>query len=225
MDRHLHGSPEESAEAMERLMDIFSQDRIRHRGSRQGPRAQDLPPVDPETIPIHFVGPVRSTFFFPATPDDLTEIMRRLPPLSINGLEGVHLVIKGSGSGSGRVFEILPGFIAPNRRGTYALQTRIIRLFPYARIAKSGAGERLDRKSRLMVSRRRKLKIYMLSTFVHEVAHHVDWLMRAGRLSHVDMGTSRAKREAFAERMQDIWTRDLVVPYVGQLDEEHLDFC
>jgi len=57
-------------------------------------------------------------------------------------------------------------------------------------------------------------KLQVLSTFVHEVAHHFDHTRRTARGRW--LAWEREKLEGFAERRQHDWTQNYVVPYLEE---------
>lgn len=209
-----HGSPDQVAEAMDRLVDErFSRVRRPLQIELRGPRAKQVPRVPPEAIPIRIARIRSASTVFPATPRDLREIMRRLPPWSINGLESIRLAIRQGKSWVVPAHQLGPGCWQPNIAGDYSPRSRIIRLYAFGH-----AGGPIPAPTR------RRLKIEMLSTFVHEIAHHVDFMFRSGRSLRTDLRVSEAKLEAYARRMQGEWRSRIVVPYVRQLAHGSLTF-
>jgi tetratricopeptide (TPR) repeat protein len=187
------------------------------RDERADPLPGDLPPVDPASIPIRFLerGPALCHAVSEA---DLRVVMSRLPAGTIDGLSGITL---GAGTEYqqtsldagetdperdpwlGRIGdEELPGVWGGRILGTYFSEPTRIDLYAYA-----VTPDLADRSMWELL-----LRLWMLSTFVHEVAHHDDAMRRTGRGRwRMD---DKDKVEGYAEQLQGEWTRDLVVPYL-----------
>ena len=179
---------------------------------RRGPPLPPGPCVDPESIPIT-VSDEGPTVHHPASPEDLRGVMARLPRGVLNGLRGIELSLgrhfQDPAEGDpgdpyvGRVgFEFLPGVFAPYKLGHYIIDDNLIRVFAYV------YDEALpDRKMWECY-----MRLHVLATFVHEVAHHQDHTTRVSRGRWRTDETDRC--EAYAETFEDWWMCECVVPYV-----------
>lgn len=188
------------------------------RGERSPQVPADLPPVPPEAIPIEVLD-AGDRIHYPASADDLRGVMRRLPPGVIDGIAAIELGLgiefnEESLSAADRAtadrdpwfgragYEILPGVHCGTLLGSYQPRRANVRLFAYV--------YEPDMPDRALWEL--FLKLQMLATFVHEVAHHDDHKRRIRR------GRWRAddtrKVEAFAESTAGDWIRGCVVPYL-----------
>lgn len=186
---------------------------------------EPLPEALPDSIPITILdqGPY---IHYPATPQDILEVMRRLIPGAVSGLKSIELYLgremmeemeradEGDcASGpqcapdpyvSRLSHEYLPGVYRPRSLGVYHRRDASIQIAAYVydpALPQRERGEAL-------------LKCHMLSTLVHEIAHHCDATRRVarGRWRMDD----REKGEAYAEQLQSDWAHHVVVPYVQE---------
>ena len=179
-----------------------------------------LPPTSIDAIPIRIVDS-SPYVHYPAGPDDLRELLRRMPASLTDGLKVVELCL---GKESQEVteedpwwanpirdpytsrlgYELLAGVYKGDCLGIYYQNCGMIRLFawvyapeiPYRRIIEF------------------YLRLRMLMTFVHELGHHFDNTSRVAR------GRWRAddddKVEIYAEEVEHNWVQEYVVPYLEQ---------
>jgi tetratricopeptide (TPR) repeat protein len=106
--------------------------------------------------------------------------------------------------------EVLPGVYSGRCKGLYNLSNAKVRLFAYV-------------YDPLLLSREMwecYLRLHMLSTFVHEAAHHYDSTMRVAR-GRWRMDDKR-KVEIYAECEQHDWTREVVISYTEQAYPQEL---
>jgi tetratricopeptide (TPR) repeat protein len=187
------------------------------------------PVVDPATIPIVVEDP-RDHVHHAASPDDVIEILRRLPPGVANGVTAIRLglglehqrLARGDDdddddepdplTGRRPSLEILPGVHAGRVLGVYRPDRAEIYLCAYVYDA-------------ALAERRVKelyLKLRALATLVHEVAHHHDHTARVARGRWLADRTSQL--EIYAERMEHAWTRAVVIPYLEEAHAEDVAF-
>jgi len=186
----------------------------RHRDPSPGPV------VDPATIPILVEKP-REHVHHGAAPEELVEVLRRLPPGVINGVTAIRLGLglehqaraRDGHNGdpdplTGRrpSLEMLPGVHSGQVLGIYLIDRAEIYLCAYVYEAQ-------------LPERRIKelyIKLRTLATLVHEFAHHHDHTARVARGRWRADETSQL--EMYAERMEYTWMREVVIPY---LEETH----
>jgi len=190
------------------------------RGERERIPFSHLPPAKPDAIPIE-VAEQSDWIHYPASPDDLRAVMRLLPHGVFTGLASIRLCLgreiqeedltsderaeAGRDPWLGRVgSEVLPGVFGGRCLGSYGSDDDDIELYAYL------YDPELPERRRWELF----LRLRMLATFVHEVAHHDDDMRRIGR------GRWRAddvdKTEAFAEASAAHWVRECVVPYLEE---------
>lgn len=179
----------------------------------------DLPPVAVDAIPVNIIEQGK-WIHYPASPADLQCVMGRLPVGVLTGLSGIRLCLGGEYQEEGLTSEEraeaerdpwigrvgcenLPGVFGGRILGTYWTPARIDL---YAYVYDSALLERATWEI--------YLRLRMLSTFVHEVAHHEDYMRRdvrgRWRMDNMD------KAEDFAEATAAIWVKECVVPYVEE---------
>lgn len=153
------------------------------------------PPLDVDRLPI--VVEDEAPFVFHALgAEDIREIIGRLPPGSVDGLQTIRLRAardRGEPSWPRDPFtarhrlELLPGVYASSVRGWYQRSSRTVCI--HAFLCEVPAVAPFVVWLRLMA----------LQTLLHELAHHFDGTFRVGR-SRWDL-RDRAKGEAWAERL------------------------
>lgn len=157
-----------------------------------------VPPLDPDRVPI-LVQDQGPFVHHHATEEDLREVMRRLPPGSLDGLCAIHLCL-GEARRPGR--QVLPGVYAGPTLGAYMRGDQTIRLF--AHVHEGGA----PGAAALL------LKLRTLAAFVHEGAHHFDCMFRVGRdrwrSDDQDKSEGYTHRRALAQLLRQ------VLPYVEE---------
>jgi tetratricopeptide (TPR) repeat protein len=200
----------------------------RSRSERRRTANPSLASFDPESIPIE-IEDRRPFVWYPASEDDIRDVLRRLGPRLPPGLRAVRLALGTTdqreyiGSGvthfpipddtagtpdplSGRPgSEIVPGLHMPPVLGVYAY-SGVVTLFAYVRDPERPALELLAPYFR----------VQMLSTLVHELAHHEDRMLRSvrGRWRMAN----RERVERYAEEREHRWLREVVVPSVESRD-------
>lgn len=182
-------------------------------------------PLDQIPIVVRDEGPY---VHYPATPEDVRALMHRLPPGSCDKLRSVEFTLERSDDGPdyripkdvigsvdpyiGR-FKVqrYPGVYDSGVLGVYNTDRMRIQLYGYVY-----APELPNRPELELI-----LKCLMLSTFVHEIAHHQDRTMRIAR-GRWRMDCTR-QNENYAERWQSEWDCDYVVPFVQETYPEKVN--
>jgi tetratricopeptide (TPR) repeat protein len=176
-------------------------------------------PVAVEAIPI-YIHDESEFVHYPAGLDDLRGVMRLLPPGTVGGLSKIVLCLGAEHQRErpqsrehgfepdpfvGRLgVEMLPGVFAGRVSGTYFQESATIRLYGYVYDP-----DMPDRDLRELY-----LRLQMLSTFVHEVAHHQEEMTRIARGRW--LAEPGEKSEQYARRMEYDWSREAVVRYLEQ---------
>jgi tetratricopeptide (TPR) repeat protein len=167
--------------------------------------------VRAEGIPIS-IKDTGEHLHYPASIEDLLAVMRLLPPGQLNGLSGITLCLGAHAQGDedgapdplvGRPgLSILPGVFSARTIGMYYADTAMVELFAYVYQG--------DLKHRAL--KESYLKLIMLSTFMHELAHHDDFSQRLARGKW--RGDHEKKKEIYAEEREHQWAEQYVLPYV-----------
>ena len=181
------------------------------RGMEEAAKAEGL--AGPVPIRIVDKGP---HILHPATPEDIEAIQRRLPTGIMEGLSEIVLSLGEQEQTEGedahiwdpdpitnRIgLEILPGFYKGWIWGTYESSTCRITLHAFVS----------DPAKPSPMPTTAYFKLQILSTFVHEVAHHFDHTRRVARGRW--LAYEKDKVEHFAEHREYEWTQACVVPYL-----------
>jgi tetratricopeptide (TPR) repeat protein len=158
---------------------------------------------------------------FPASIRDLREVMRRLPPDVLGGVRKIALCLGSEHQGPGPDaphelspkldpyvgrdgVEILPGVFSGRYLGTYFFDTSAIQLYAYVYDSSIP-----DREIRELL-----LRMRMLVTLMHEIAHHTEQRIRGTRGRWLAMPGNRSER--YAESLEYRWARLIVVPYIEE---------
>jgi len=175
-------------------------------------------PTPIEAIPIQEFEAARH-YHYPANAEHVRGVLRNLPGGIADGLEAVELragveyqrefAAEDESSGSepdpltGRqAVELMPGVFTPPVLGCYLPARSQIYLFAYVYDLGIANLEIIEFYIRLQ----------MLSTFVHEVAHHFDFTSRVDRDRW--RADDREKCEIYAENVQHEWLAKYVIPYL-----------
>ena len=180
---------------------------------RQRPPAVGIPPVSGDAVSIEVLDQGPFTHY-PASADDLRQLMNRLPTGCADGLSRIELRLAPPDEPDADDDRPLDPWLGRFRRahmagvfagrvlGSYAPATARVRLHGYVydpAIPHRGVIELY-------------LRLRMLATFVHELGHHHDFSHRVAR------GRWRAdddeEVEIHAEAIEHAWTCDHVVPYL-----------
>ena len=183
--------------ANEARRNVAVQRTIKQRVARDRGR-RELPRVDAGSIPIleRATGP---TIHHPAGADDLRAVLHRLPPDRIDGLGRIELSFDPFAARD----EVVPGVWMPRLRGRY-LEGQLVRL--YACVVTRELPPYLATY----------LRLHVLATFMHELAHHEDYMFRTrGDRWRMD---DRAKNEAFARARAFELVTAVVIPYLEARD-------
>lgn len=210
---------DERARELSRLQnDLRKKRRIKSQVHQQRRASQRTAPTSVKAIAVQEFEASQHNHY-PATPDDVRAILRSLPGGVADGLEAVELragaeyqrelVIEEEffeckpDPLTGRLgLELMPGVFTPPLLGCYLPARNLIYLFGY--VYDEGTANREIVES--------YIRLQMLSTFVHEVAHHFDCSSR------IDRDRWRAddhdKCEIYAENVQHDWLARHVIPYL-----------
>lgn len=175
-------------------------------------------PVSVDSIPIE-VYDQREFVQYPASVQDLRAVLRLLPRGTLDGVSRIMLCLGAAYAQDGEDVEdwwgepdplvgrlgteSLPGVYAGKYLGTYSWHDASICLYAYV----YDAVRMPDRELRELY-----LRLQMLDTLAHEVAHHWEGSSpdRRGRWADRPEG----KREWFARRRAYQWTQQLIIPYL-----------
>lgn len=188
---------------------------VRKRRIKVSAVALDVPSGLAGPVPIRVMDEGKPVVH-PATAQDIEAVIERLPVGVLNGLSEIVLGLGAQsqlelGDSSlwdpdpvlGRVgHELLPGVHAGWVYGTYSSWSCSIQLYGFV--------EDPSLVSPMPMSA--FLKLHILSTFVHEVAHHLDYTQRVARRRW--RADETEKKEDFASERQWEWTLECVVPYL-----------
>ncbi len=175
-------------------------------------------PVAASEIPVRVIE-THEHLYHAASELDIRSVLTRLPPEATEGISLVRLELgleymKGKkqahddvdpwfGRPSGKIFgEVYAGKIL----GTYYPESGSISLYGYAYDQ-----EKLPLPKRLCEL---YLRLKVLATLVHEVAHHHDHQCRVNRGRWLADRTENV--ENYAEIMEHKWTQEVVVPYLEE---------
>lgn len=179
-------------------------------------------PIDVEHIPIHIYDQ-HDTVHYPASVEDIRAVIRRLPAGTLDGVGciklclGAHYQRKAlddeDASGGpdepdpfvGRLgIEIFPGVFSGRYLGTYFPASATIRLYAYVYAAA------LPNREMLEVY----LRLRMLSTLLHEIAHHRQGAIQGRRGRWCIAPGSPCERDA--EQREYQWAQQVAAPYLEQ---------
>ncbi len=161
-------------------------------------------PIEQDAASIEIVRPETPPGAqFPVLSSDLRAVLARLPPFALDGLARIEFTMPYV-----RQETCAVGVLSGPILGLYNSADAVIQLF--------GFWYESARPDRRIVET--YLRLQMLATLVHEVAHHCDFMALVGRGRWVR--TSRNDRETFAEAVEYSWTREHVIPY---LEETYAD--
>jgi hypothetical protein len=179
---------------------------------------------DPTSIPIEEID-CSDFIHYPASKDDLYEVSKRLPLNVMVGINSINLCLgkeyqeekweedpnNNYDPYTGRICSSEDGpFYCPQILGIYRPANCKIFIFAYV----------YDKKNKLRNQIEAFLRLKMLTTFVHEVAHHDDEMRRSGRGRW--LGLTEWRCENYAEIQQGEWIQTAVIPYL--LEKYPLDY-
>jgi tetratricopeptide (TPR) repeat protein len=163
-----------------------------------------------EGIPIS-IKDTGAYLHYPASIEDLRAVMKLLPPGHLNGLSGITLCLGAHAQDEDREpdplvgrpgLSIFSGVFSAKTIGMYYADTARIELFAYVYQG--------DLKHRAL--KESYLKLIMLSTLAHELAHHHDFSQRLAR--GIWRGDHETKKEIYAEEREHQWAEQYVLPYL-----------
>jgi tetratricopeptide (TPR) repeat protein len=202
---------------------IKKQVKAERRGYEQYPL-----PTSIDSIPIHIVDS-SPYIHYPAGPEDLRELMHRLPASLTHGLRYVELCLGKLPQEeeknqypwdedplrdpyTGRLSnEHIPGVYNGHYLGIYHGNVAGIQLFGYVYSP--------DLPHRQIMELYLRLK--MLMVFVHELGHHFDQASRVARGRW--LADNKEKVEIYAEGVTYKWAGEYVVPYLEQKYKTEVD--
>jgi tetratricopeptide (TPR) repeat protein len=182
------------------------------------PTADGIASADAIPIRVRDEGPF---LHYPASPGDLRAVMSILPPGLIDHVSRIELCliaddvpIRGVDERDPLVrrigAEILPGVWAAAILGSYAPSTSVIRLSAFVSQSPLELWQVY-------------LRLQMLSTFVHELAHHHDHRERTARGRW--RADTKSKSERYARRREFLLLNDYVVQYVARTYPDGVTRC
>lgn len=220
LTRWKYADPEvRRAQAQELWADI----RRKRRTKRQvkGERAAEnglIVASEVESIPVS-VSDAGQFVHFPASSDDIRNVMRLLPRGLLDGLVGIELCLGAEYQRDPSVYDLedgyepdplvgrigdqmLPGIYRGHCLGYYSRPHSTIRVFAYVYDP-----EKVDVRLWGVY-----LRLQMLATVVHEIAHSVDLTTRVAKDRW--LADDKSKVEMYAEKLEYSWLMDCVVPYL-----------
>lgn len=214
-----YADPEKRADRVRILDQELQQKRWIKEQVTEERRAVPLLPTSPDDIPIRLLDEGKY-LHYPAGVEDLRSIMRRLPAGVTDGLVSIDLWLgkdaQEESDEDGPPADLYDPDPFTGRRGdnlwqeifhgrvlgSYSSQTQRIHLMAYVYDPVLPDREMWELY----------LRCWMLSTFVHEVAHHYDNIARTARGRW--MMSNEKKNEIYAERNQHRWGQQYVIPYL-----------
>lgn len=211
-----------------RLKKIYKNLKKKHRIKRQvllerkfspGKRPSKVITVDLESVPIN-VYDLSEHIHYPSSKEDLRGVLRRLPNDILLGLDSITLCLGKEYQENtsekdkeedrkihrdpftGRICGDDDPFYIPPVLGTY--WTNTCKIFIYAFVYDE---HEIQLKEVIPF-----LRLKMLGTFVHELAHHDDNMRRTGRGRW--LGINEWKCEEYAELKEKEWAVEIVLPYL-----------
>jgi tetratricopeptide (TPR) repeat protein len=183
-----------------------------------------LEPVHPEGLLINVMDEGQY-IHYPVAKDDLVEVAKRLPVNAVAGIESITLCLgkeyqeeefDGFGEKSydpytGRICSGDGPIYTSPILGVYRWSNSRIFLFAYV----------YDRQKLELDVVESFLRLKMLRTFIHEVAHHDDNMRRSGR-GHC-FGLNEDRCENYAEAQETLWAETIVIPYLLETYPDEYD--
>lgn len=176
-------------------------------------------PVNATEIPIEVLD-VHERIHFPASEEDIRTVLQRLPSSATDGIHSIRLELgkeemqehfKGADHTPDPWFarlshEFLPGIHGGAFWGTYNPANGDISLYAYVY---DPAALPMPRSLCELY-----LRLHLLSTLVHEVAHHHDMTQRIARGRW--LSDRKGNDEHYAEKAEYRWTQEIVLPYLAE---------
>lgn len=164
---------------------------------------------------------------YPASAEDIRALLQAMPSGIVDGLSKIVFCLGAERQSrpeypwvadtepdpflNRQGYEVLPGVYMGRCVGVYHVAKAEIRLHGYV--------YRPDLAERRMWEL--YLRLHMLMTFVHEVAHHYDFAFRIGRGRW--RGDNRENVEIYAETIQHKWLTDYIIPFLRKRYPEECD--
>lgn len=168
-----------------------------------------LEPSQTDLIPINILE-TGVYIHYPAGVTDLRNVMRALPKGVLDGLTRIELRLEADPeSREGEPDPLVGRHGCKTLPGVYSADV-IGTCFFDGRITLSAYVYNSDLPNREVLEL--YLRLRMLSTFMHEVAHRFDWTARRSR-GRWRMDDSQ-KNELYAEDFEHQWTQTIIVPYL-----------
>ncbi|MBP2644396.1 MAG: Uncharacterized protein H6Q67_2283 [Firmicutes bacterium] len=183
-----------------------------------------LEPVNPQGVRVNVLE-TSEYIHYPVTKEDIIEVAKSLPVNVLAGVNSINLClgklyqeeeIEGACERScdpytGRIYSGDGPIYYPPILGVYRPTNNKIFLFAYV----------YDKQIVNIDIIEPFLRIKMLITFIHEVAHHDDNLRRSGR-GHC-FGINEDRCENYAEAQEVLWAKTAVMPYLKKTYQEEYD--
>lgn len=174
-----------------------------------------LEPSDPQGIPINVIE-ANEYIHYPTSKKDLIEVAKRLPVNALAGIKSITFCLgkeyqeeeyDGFGEKSydpytGRMCSGDGPIYYPPILGVYRLSNNKVFIFAYV----------YDKKNLEIDIIKPFLRLKMMITFIHEIAHHDDNIRRNGRGHYLELSTDKC--EYYAELQEVRWAYDAVIPYL-----------
>lgn len=187
-------------------------------------RRQQLIPL-PYTPEVYFEDS-SSHIHYPISEKDVNDLFEKLPPYILSGLDSITFCLGKRSQAYDCLLqnksshteydpythrhstEILPGIYVGNILGQYFVSNRpydqIVKIHIYAYVYEE------KRAASELVSC--YLKMLMLGTLLHEIAHHHDHTNRTARGRWLGIYEPTKKVEAYADQMQERWAKQITIP-------------
>lgn len=217
--RFEYADPEKRAERVQSLHQELQQKRWIKEQISEGRQALPVLPTSPEDIPVRILNEGKY-IHYPASMDDIRNVMYRLPAGVTDGLVSIDLCLgkeeQEESSDDGPPADLYDPDPFVGRRGDNLWQEifhgRILGQYSLQRIRLMAYVYDPALPNREMWEL--YLRLWTLSTFVHEVAHHYDNIARIARGRW--LMSDEKKNEIYAERSQYHWVQQYVIPYLEE---------
>ncbi len=215
--------PEEKARLLEEAVRALRRKRRIKDAVHEERHKPEPPGSSPEAIPIRVQKSVPH-LHYPLGEEELRGLLARLPAAATEGISRIELSLAKefleescedpeetdrdpfTGRLSGEVF---PGVYTGTVLGTYSPNSGRIDLHAY--VYDAARVSRLPLPADAFAG---YLRLHAMKTFIHEVAHHHDRLVRVGRGRW--LADDPSLLEKYAERMEYEWTREMGLPWLEE---------
>lgn len=209
--------------AVEAYNELCKQYSRKHRAKRDAAEGRSgsvvLPVAVPRSIPIE-IKDHSNYLHYPACAEDIYGLLNAMPQGLVDGLSRIILCLGKQHQSHpeedfyskpeadpylGRLgYKVFAGIYRPRCLGVYLPNRNEIRLNGY--VHKPSIADRPIWDF--------YLRLHMLGTFIHELAHHYDFVSRIARGRW--RWENRDKLEIYAETMAYQWVREYVIPFVKE---------